>query len=137
VSRRARDEWAKQWWKDPASRAQFDAEWDKLAAIAAKMIPTYKPSAASYQFHDPVGEKLLMGALKNPATLKIFRIGTDTAGWEVQKDSDNLPGYRYKRLKVYFRDPNDDQSYCPSSQRASSRTTQAAADSTPRFIVRA
>ena len=112
VSRRAREEWAQQWLKDPASRAEFDAEWDKLAAIAAKKIPTYKPSAASYRFRDPVGEKLLMGALKNPSTLKIFRIGTDTAGWEIQKDSDNLPSYRYKTMKVYFRDPNDDHPYC-------------------------
>jgi hypothetical protein len=112
VSRRAREEWAQQWLKDPASRAEFDAEWDKLAAIAARKIPTYKPSAGSYRFRDPVGEKLLMGALKNPATLKIFRIGTDTAGWEIQKDSDNLPSYHYKTMKVYFRDPNDDHPYC-------------------------
>jgi hypothetical protein len=112
VSRRAREEWASTELKDPAARAEFDAEWDKLAAIAAKKIPTYKPSAASYRFRDPAGEKLLMGALKNPATLKIFRIGTDTAGWEIQKDSDNLPSYRYKTMKVYFRDPNDDHPYC-------------------------
>jgi hypothetical protein len=113
VSPRAREEWAKQWLKDPASRAEFNTEWDKLASIAAKKIPTYKPSAASYRFRDPVGERLLMGALKNPSTLKIFRIGTDTAGWEIQKDNDdNLPSYRYKTMKVYFRDPADDHPYC-------------------------
>ena len=112
VSRRAREEWASKALKNPASRAEFDAEWDKLAAIAAKKIPTYKPSAASYRFRDPAGEKLLMGALKSPATLKIFRIGTDTAGWDIQRDSDNLPSYRYKTMKVYFRDPNDDHPYC-------------------------
>lgn len=112
VSRRAREEWASKVLKNSASRAEFDAEWDKLAAIAAKKIPTYKPSAASYRFRDPAGEKLLMGALKNPATLKIFRIGTDTAGWEIQRDSDNLPSYHYKSMKVYFRDPNDDHPYC-------------------------
>jgi hypothetical protein len=112
VSRRAREEWARQWLKDATSRAEFDAEWDKLAAIAAKKIPTYKPSAGSYQFRDPAGEKMLMGALKNPATLKIFRIGTDTAGWEIQRDSSNFPSYRYKTMKVYFRDPNDDHPFC-------------------------
>jgi hypothetical protein len=112
VSRRAREEWVASWLKDPASRAEFDTEWDKLAAIAAKKIPTYKPSPASYRFRDPAGEKLLMGALKSPSTLKIFRIGTDIAGWEIQKDSDNLPSYRYKTVKVYFRDPNDDHPYC-------------------------
>lgn len=112
VSRRAREEWASKVLKNPASRAEFDAEWDKLAAIAARKVPTYKPSAGSYRFRDPAGEKMLMGALKNPATLKIFRIGTDTAGWEIQRDSDNLPSYRYKTMKVYFRDPNDDHPYC-------------------------
>jgi hypothetical protein len=112
LSRRAREEWAKQWLKDPAARAEFDAEWDKLAAIAAKKVPTYKPSAASYRFRDPAGERLLLGGLKNPSALKIFRIGTDTAGWEIQKDSSNLPSYRYKTVKVYFRDPNDDHPYC-------------------------
>jgi hypothetical protein len=113
VSKRAREEWARQWLKNPESRAEFDAEWDKLAAIAAKKIPTYKPSPASYRFRDPVGEKLLMGSLKNPSSLKIFRIGTDTAGWEIQKDNDDLlPSYRYKTMKVYFRDPADDHPYC-------------------------
>lgn len=113
VSRREREEWAKRWLKSPASRAEFDAEWDKLAAIAANKIPTYKPSAASYRFRDPVGERLLMGSLKNPSTLKIFRIGTDTAGWEIQKDNnDLLPSYRYKTMKVYFRDPSADHPYC-------------------------
>lgn len=113
VSHRAREEWASQWLKNPDSRAEFDAEWDKLAAIASKKIPTYKPSPASYQFRFPEGERLLMSSIKNPSTLKIFRIGTDTAGWEIQKDNDNLlPSYRYKTMKVYFRDPNDDHPYC-------------------------
>ena len=112
VSHRAREEWASQWLKNPDSRAEVAAEWDKLAAIASKKIPTYKPSAGSYRFRDPAGEKLLMGALKNPSTLKIFRIGTDTAGWEIQRDSNNFPSYRYKTMKVYFRDPADDHPYC-------------------------
>ena len=113
VSRREREEWAKQWLKNPASRAEFDTEWDKLAAIAARKLPGYKPSAARFQFRDPVGERLLMGALKNPSTLRIFRIGTDTAGWNIQKDNDGiLPSYRYKTLRVYLRDPNDDHPYC-------------------------
>jgi len=113
VSKRVREEWASKWLKDPALRAEFDAEWDKLAAIAAKKLPTYKPSAASFQFRYPAGEKLLMSSLKNPSSLKIFRIGTDTAGWEIQKDNDDvLPSYRYKTMRVYFRDPADDHPYC-------------------------
>lgn len=113
VSRRAREEWATQWLKDAASRAEFDAEWDKLAATASKKLPSYKPSAASFQFRYPAGERLLMSSLKNPSTFKIFRIGTDTAGWNIQKDNDGiLPSYRYKTMRVYLRDPNDDHPYC-------------------------
>jgi hypothetical protein len=113
VSKRAREEWAKEWLKNPASRAEFDTEWDKLATIAARKIPSYKPSAASFQFRYPVGERLLMNSLKNPSTLRILRIGTDTAGWNIQKDNDGLlPSYRYKTVRVYLRDPNDDHPYC-------------------------
>lgn len=113
VSLRARAEWEKQWLKTPASRAEFDTELDKLAAIAAKKLPGYKPSAASFQFRDPSGEKLLMGSFKNPASLKIFRIGADTAGWNIEKGNNEiLPSYRYKTVKVYFRDPSDDHPFC-------------------------
>jgi hypothetical protein len=113
VSPRAREEWANQWLKNPAARAEFDTEWGKLAAIAAKKIPSYKPSAASFQFRYPAGERLLMSSFKNPSTLKIFRVGTDTAGWNIQKDNDGiLPSYRYKTVRVYLRDPNDDHPYC-------------------------
>jgi len=112
VSHRARDEWSAKVFKSPTLRAQFDTEWDKLAAIASKKIPTYKPSPGSFRFHDPAAEKMLLGALKNRATLKIFRVGADVAGWDIQKDSSNYPSYRYKTVEVYFRDPNDDHPYC-------------------------
>jgi hypothetical protein len=113
VSPRAREEWAKQWLKNPAARGEFNAAWDTLTSTAARKLPSYKPSAASFQFRYPVGERLLMSSFKNPSTLKIFRIGTDTAGWNIQKDNDGiLPSYRYKTVRVYLRDPNDDHPYC-------------------------
>ncbi|HEY6806325.1 MAG TPA: hypothetical protein VI306_22285 [Pyrinomonadaceae bacterium] len=112
VSHRARDEWGGKLFKSAAARAPFDTEWDKLAAIASKKIPTYKPSPGSFRFRDPAGEKQLMTGLKNPSSLKIFRVGADVAGWDIQKDSSNFPSYRYKTVSVYFRDPNDDHPYC-------------------------
>ena len=46
-------------------------------------------------------------------SLLFTRVGTDTAGWEIQKDTDNLlPSYRYKTMRVYFRDPADDHPFC-------------------------
>jgi hypothetical protein len=112
VSKKAREEWSAQWLKDPASRAEFNEAWDRLAAAAAKKIPLYKPSAGSFAFRYPAGEKLLSDAYKVGPTVKVFKIGTDTAGWNIQKDSSNFPSYRYKDVKVYLRDTSDDFPYC-------------------------
>jgi hypothetical protein len=112
VSKKAREEWSAKWLKDPASRAEFNEAWDKLAAAAAKKIPLYKPSAALFQFRYPAGEKLLSDAYKVGPTVKIFKIGTDTAGWSIQKDSSNFPTYRYKDVRVYLRDTSDDYPFC-------------------------
>jgi hypothetical protein len=112
VSKKAREEWSAAWLKDPASRAEFNEAWDKLAASAAKKIPLYKPSAASFAFRYPAGEKLLSDAYKVGPTVKVFKIGTDTAGWDIQKDSSNFPSYRYKDVRVYLRDTSDDHPYC-------------------------
>ncbi len=112
ISPKAREEWSKEWLKNADSRKEFNAAWDELAKAAAKKIPTYKPSPKSFQFKYPAGEKLLMDSFKNASTLKIFRTGTDTAGWDIQKDSSNFPSYRYKDVRVYFRDPSADHPYC-------------------------
>jgi hypothetical protein len=113
VSPKAREAWSAKWLKDPASRAQFDAAWDDLAAVAAKKLPFYKPNPSGFQFSYPDGEKLLMNYFKNPSALKIFRIGTGSAGWEIQKDNSGLlPIYRYKTVRVYLRDSNNDHPYC-------------------------
>ena len=112
VSPKAREEWAKEWLKNADSRKEFNQAWDELAKAAAKKIPLYKPSAESFKFRYPAGEKLLMDSFKSTATLKIFRTGTDTAGWDIQKDSSNFPSYRYKDVRVYFRDSSADHPYC-------------------------
>src|SRR5450432_3823207 len=112
VSPKAREAWAAKWLKTPTSRAQFNAAWDDLATIAAKKIPTYKPNPSGFQFRYPDGENLLMNYFKNPSNLKIFRIGTDIAGWNIQKDGIGLPSYRYKIVRVYLRNASDDHPYC-------------------------
>jgi hypothetical protein len=112
VSPRAREKWMKD-----ANALDFkpnlDPALDALAASAAKKLPAYKPRAAAFQFRDPVAEKLLMGYFKNAATIKVHRIGLDTAGWQIQKDNYNLfPSYRYKTAYAYVRDSSDDHPYC-------------------------
>ena len=94
-------------------KANLDPVLDALAASAAKKLPAYKPLGAAFQFRDPVAEKLLMNYFKNSATVKVHRIGLDTAGWQIQKDNDNLlPSYRYKTAYAYVRDSSDDHPYC-------------------------
>lgn len=53
-----------------------------------------------------------MNYFKDTSTIKIFRIGVDSAGWDIQKDSYGLPSYRYKTARVYLRDSKDDHPYC-------------------------
>ncbi len=110
VSARARAKWM----SDAIEfKANLDSVLDALAASVAKKMPNYKPLAAAFQFRDPVAEKLLMNYFKNSATVKVHRIGLDTAGWQIQKDNYNLlPTYRYKTAYAYVRDSSDDHPYC-------------------------
>lgn len=111
VSPRARAKWLE---GDTLEfKPNLDPVLDALAASAAKKMPAYKPLAAAFQFRDPIAEKLLMGYFKNAATVKVHRIGLDTAAWQIQKDNYNLlPSYRYKTAYAYVRDSSDDHPYC-------------------------
>jgi len=80
---------------------------------------------------------MLLGALKNPATAQDYPHRHRHSRMGIQKDSNNLPSYRYKTMKVYFRDPNDDHPYCRVVSARIKQDYAAAADTTQRFIVRA
>lgn len=110
VSPRARENWM----KDALEfKPNLDPALDALTAAAAKKLPAYLPLSAAFQFRDPVAEKLLMNYFKNAATVKVHRIGLDTAGWQIQKDNYGvLPSYRYKTAYAYVRDSSDDHAYC-------------------------
>lgn len=112
VSPRAREKWM----KDSNAlefKPNLDPALDALAASAAKKLPAYTPNAAAFQFRAPVAEKLLLNYFKSAATVKVHRIGLDTAGWQIQKDNYNLlPSYRYKTAYAYVRDSSDDHPYC-------------------------
>jgi len=94
-------------------KPHLDPVLDALAASTAKNLPALKPNAAAFQFRDPAAERLLMSYFKNPATVKVHRIGLDAAGWQIQKDNyDLLPSYRFKAVYAYVRDSSDDHPYC-------------------------
>jgi hypothetical protein len=117
VSPRAREKYSEQMkmteWRGANPGNKYDASLDALAASAATKLPAYRPNAAAFRFRDPVAEKLLMDYFKNAATIKVHRIGLDTAGWQIQKDNYGvLPAYRYKTAYAYVRDSSDDHQYC-------------------------
>jgi hypothetical protein len=99
-------------WRKANPGNPLDAALDDLAISVNKKLPSYKPNAAAFQFHNPVAEKLLMGNFTNTSTMKVIRMGVGSAGWEIQKGSDGLPSYRYKFANIYFRDSSDDHPYC-------------------------
>jgi hypothetical protein len=102
-------------------KANFDPLFDKLAAAAAQTLPIYLPGEANFRFRDPVAERLLMNYFKSPSTVKVLRIGVDSAGWHIDKNSLGIPTSRYKDAYVYVRDTADDHPYC---RRVSARIRQ-------------
>jgi hypothetical protein len=120
VSQRARAEWFKDS-KSTQFKASFDPIFDKLAVAAAQTLPIYLPGEANFRFRDPVAERLLMNYFKNPSTVKILKIGLDSASWQIDKNSLGIPTSRYKDAYVYVRDTADDHPYC---RRVSARIRQ-------------
>jgi hypothetical protein len=111
VSREARAKWLKD--KNVTDlQADFDPLFDKLAAVASRKLPLYLPKISAFKFRDPVAEKIMM-AYFLPNRNKFHHIGIASAGWQIQKDNnDLLIRYRFKEGVVYFRDTLSDHPYC-------------------------
>ncbi len=114
MSKTARDEWLGRWKtlvrNSPCDK--IDPALDALAAAVATKLGSVTPQPAFFKFHDPASEKVMMTAFTNPATIKVYKIGVETAGWQIQKDDSGLPSYRYKDANVYFRDTSEDHKFC-------------------------
>lgn len=110
VSKREREKWLED---SMDFKPTLDPLLDALAASAAEKLPLYKPGATWFKFRDAAAEKQIMGIFKSPATIKVHRIGVESAGWEIQKDNYGLlPSYRYKNANVYYRDSSEDHPFC-------------------------
>ena len=114
VSKKARDEWLSRFKSlqrgGPCDK--IDPALDALAAAVAAKIGKLTPTSEDFKFRDPASEKVLMTEFKGSTTIKVHKIGLETAGWLIQKDDSGLPSYRYKDANVWFRDTSDDQPYC-------------------------
>lgn len=114
LSKKERDEWLGRWttFKRGGVCDNVDPALDALAAAVAAKMGNSSPRADDFKFHDPAAEKELMTVFEGSKTIKVHKIGLDTAGWQIQKGDDGLPSYRYKDGYVWVRDTAEDQPYC-------------------------
>jgi hypothetical protein len=114
LSKKERDEWLARWktFQRGGVCDNIDPALDELAAAVAAKIGNSSPRAEDFKFHDPAAEKVLMTLFEGSKTIKVNKIGLDTAAWQIQKDDSGLPSYRYKDGYVWARDTAEDQPYC-------------------------
>jgi hypothetical protein len=113
VSPKAREEWLKNAKSlDLKDCPKLVTAFDKLAAAAAKQLPTYKADLLDYKVHNPAEEKLMRGVYRRIADFKIYSVGLAQSNWLIDKDDYGLPIARFKRGAVYLKDTTDDHPYC-------------------------
>jgi hypothetical protein len=112
VSKKMREEWLSQWTKNPAQRQQFNEALDTLSAVLARKLPLYTPNPKYYTFRSPAEEAMMKGALKAPATSKIYRIGLNQANWLIDKNGLDIPTARFKRGMIWLKYQGADHPYC-------------------------
>jgi len=117
VSKRARDKWfADKKMNDyradkPCNKV--DPALDELAATVAKTIPLYVPSPGKYAVHNAAEEALMKSKITDlSAADKVFKIGLDSANWNIGKDDYNFPINRYKYGMIYMKPSGADDPYC-------------------------
>lgn len=116
VSQKAREEFAvdKKFndWRKANAGNKFDTALDALAASAAKKLPAYIPNNNNFAYRDAALEQMMKARLKNPATLKQFKIGLFHAAWVIEKNDSGLPANRYREAYIWAKDSADDHNYC-------------------------
>lgn len=115
VSKKAREEYIaaqKGWNTNAGSVAKLNTALDDLKSSCSSKISLLKMENNLFQYRDAASEALMKGYLKNPAILKIHKIGISDADWQIEKNNLGIPLYRYKRGTMWVRNNSDDHSYC-------------------------
>jgi hypothetical protein len=115
VSKKAREEYIatqKGWNTNAGSIAKLNTALDDLKNSCSSKISLLKMENNLFQYKDAAGEALMKGYLKNPAILKIHKIGISDADWQIEKNNIGIPLYRYKRGNMWVRNNTDDHPYC-------------------------
>ena len=114
TSKKARDEWigAMKGFTRFDACDKLDPALDALAVAVKAKMGNMAPNAADFRFHDPVAEKLMLTIFKDEPSMKVIKIGLDSATWSIQKDSSNFPSYRYKDGYIWARDTSEPEPSC-------------------------
>ncbi len=115
VSIKARNEYiATQtgWNTDKDALAKINAALDELKPICQQKIPLLKMSDTYFKFHDAGCETVMKSYLKNPTTLKIYKIGISDSDWNIEKNNLGIILYRYKRGQMWVKNSADDHGFC-------------------------
>lgn len=99
-------------WRKANADNKFDKALNELAASAAKKLPNYIPNNKNFALRDVALEKMMKAKLKNPATLKILKIGIFHSAWQIEKNDIGIPRNRYREAFIWGKDSADDHNYC-------------------------
>jgi hypothetical protein len=114
ISKKDRDEWLGRWkdFQRGSTCDKVDPALDELAVAVKEKMGKAMPRAADFQFHDPAAERVIMTLFEDSKTIKVNKIGLDSAGWSIQRGDNGLPSYRYKDGFAWVKDTSENQPYC-------------------------
>lgn len=99
--------------KDPNDlKNKINAALDALKSSAETKLAAYKMPEWYFKYQDAASQAKMKAHLKNPATLKTFKIGVSDDVWQIEKNSIGIPLYRYKRGQMLVRNSADDHPFC-------------------------
>ena len=99
--------------KDPNDlKNKVNTALDALKTSAETKLASYKMPEWYFKYQDAASQAKMKAYLKNPATLKTFKVGVSDDVWQIEKNSLGIPLYRYKRGQMLVRNSSDDHPYC-------------------------
>lgn len=99
-------------WRKANPRNKLDAAFDKLAALLAKHMPTFKGGLASYALRNPSDERLSKTIFEDITRWQIYSFGIQESNWLIEKNDYGIPVARYKHAAFYLGDKRGDHPYC-------------------------
>lgn len=99
--------------KDPNDlKNKVNTALDSLKNSAETKLAAYKMPDWYFKYQDAASQAKMKAHLKNPPTLKTFKIGVSDEVWQIEKNSLGIPLYRYKRGQMLVRNSADDHPFC-------------------------